>query len=128
MLNTFTDVFQLKLPPGIPSERGVDHEIILNQVDSEKLRAISSLLDEQDASDFFVAYLLKKNWFQVLDFCGYPTILECIINLLALEDSPSRLECYTRAIHAWVFDGSLPPAGKCSFRSFQAYQDFHTIY
>ncbi|GMF56052.1 unnamed protein product [Phytophthora fragariaefolia] len=89
----FADAFPSELPPELPPSRSIEHEVILKPEAKRRNRIPFGLSKvEQEASDIFVADLLKKNWIEVSDSPWVSNIFGVPKKDPVTGKFPSRLE------------------------------------
>uniref|UniRef100_H3GL48 Reverse transcriptase n=1 Tax=Phytophthora ramorum TaxID=164328 RepID=H3GL48_PHYRM len=112
VVEEFADVFPAELPPGLPPQRSIEHEVIVKPGAKPSNRAPFRLSKaEQEALDIFVAELLKKNWIEVSDSPWMSNIFGVPKKDPTIGKFPSRLEwLHSNNPHMairWVIDYRL---------------------
>ncbi|KAL4110595.1 hypothetical protein PRIC1_002286 [Phytophthora ramorum] len=112
VVEEFADVFPAELPPGLPPQRSIEHEVIVKPGAEPSNRAPFRLPKiEQEALDIFVAELLKENWIEVSDSPWVSNIFGVPKKDPTTGKFPSRLEwLHSNNPHMairWVIDYRL---------------------
>ncbi|GMF32011.1 unnamed protein product [Phytophthora lilii] len=107
----FADVFPAELPPGLPPNRSIEHEVGLKSGATPSNRTPFRLSKvAQEALDIFVAELPKKNWIEVSHSPRVSNIFGVPKKDPATGKFPSRLEWLHSTTHTCQYDGSLTTA------------------
>ncbi|GMF34374.1 unnamed protein product [Phytophthora fragariaefolia] len=112
VVQEFADVFPVELPPGLPPNRSIEHDVVLKSGAKPSNRAPIRLSKvEQDALDIFAAELLKKKWIEISDSPWVSNIFGVPKKDPSICKFPSRLEwLHSNNPHMpirWVIDYRL---------------------